>query len=510
MEPPPPPPPPPPHLVVFPFPAQGHVNPAFHFSQHLASRGLCLITFLNIHHYISKLQDRTHSLSLRFFSLPLELPEAEAGGTDLPRLAAATEKMGGVLEDLLVRLLDTDTCQAQGQVRWPPPVCLVTDVFLGWVQDVADKLRLPRFILFTPPAATLMVMLHVPEMVSNGRLPYTKRRSSAEGEVEEDADLVNLPGVTPKVRITDIPSHLILDPSAFMYGYFIRHCRRIPDAAGLLLNTFHELEAPAIDAAQAFLRETPGALSKSHIAAEIEEPRMPRRVLPVGPLLPSDFFERSGSDIVRAPASEDQRCLQWLDTQSPSSIIYVSFGSIAALSDAQIHELALGLEASGHPFLWVVRPENPSATVEDVLPTDFLSRATGRGLVVSWAPQLEILSHPSTAFFLSHCGWNSTLESICSGVALLCWPMFAEQKMNCRFLVDEVKVGLEFSRAGEDGVVVRNEVERVVRLAMETEEGNGMKRRVGELRDVSKKVVSDGGSSFQNLLHHFVQLVSSL
>lgn len=477
-----------PHIVVLPFPAQGHINPGLQFSHLLASSlGLCTVTFVNTTHIIAKLRAaHDPGPSVRFEALA---DDGQHG--DGPDFDKTTEEMGGLLENLLMKLLSGGGAAHD----WPPPVCIVADVFLGWAQDVADKLGLPRFILFTPSPATLVLMLCVPDMIQQGRLPC----SSAAAEVQ--AQPLNLPGLTPTLHLSDAPSHLLLDPSAFMFGFFHRHCKRIPHAAAILLNTFYELESPALDAARDLLGPFPSRW------AEALQKHLPHRVIPVGPLLPSHIFDErrdSRSAVLRARSAEDERCLQWLGRQAPSSVVYVSFGSMAELPGAQIQELALGLEASGKPFLWVVRA--PSA---GHLPPGFAARMEAtQGLVVSWAPQLDVLSHPSTAVFLSHCGWNSTMEGLCAGVAVLGWPVFAEQKMNCRFLVDRLKVAMEF-RKGEAGVVGKEEVERVVREALETDRGRALRRRAGEVSSLATKAVSDGGASHENA-KAFGSLLSSL
>jgi len=163
----------------------------------------------------------------------------------------------------------------------------------------------------------------------------------------------------------------------------------------------------------------------------------------------------------------------------------------------------LGLEASGHRFLWVLRsPSSGFLSIEEIeisqlLPEGFESRIQDRGLVVaSWAPQIPVLSHPSTGGFLSHCGWNSTLESISHGVPMICWPLFAEQRMNRLLLVDEFKVGIP-AKMESDDFVKRGEVERVVRELMEGEDGMRVRARVKELKEAAVSALKEGGSSYK-------------
>ena len=200
-------------------------------------------------------------------------------------------------------------------------------------------------------------------------------------------------------------------------------------------------------------------------------------------------------------------CLRWLDNNSRGSVLYVSFGSGGTLSCAQQGELALGLEMSGQKFLWVVRRPNdeaPNAAYlsdksqfdpSEVLPSGFLERTKGQGLVVpSWAPQTQILSHGAAGGFLTHCGWNSTLESVVFGVPLITWPLFAEQKTNAMILVEDKKVALR-PKANENGLVEREEIAKVVKDLMEGEEGKRLGQRMRDLKDAASRALSKDGSS---------------
>jgi hypothetical protein len=164
--------------------------------------------------------------------------------------------------------------------------------------------------------------------------------------------------------------------------------------------------------------------------------------------------------------------------------------------------LALGLESSQQPFIWVVRPplEAPlnSEFSAEFLPEGFEERVKEkkRGLLIrKWAPQLLILSHPSTGGFLSHCGWNSVLESLSQGVPIIGWPMAAEQFANSKVL-EEVGVCIEMWR-GKDGELKRETVERTVRMLMKEEKGNRLRQKAKEIREAAMKAVSedeDGGN----------------
>ncbi|KAJ1439614.1 UDP-glycosyltransferase family, conserved site [Sesbania bispinosa] len=225
-------------------------------------------------------------------------------------------------------------------------------------------------------------------------------------------------------------------------------------------------------------------------------------VYPVGPII------QTGTRTV--DDSNGLKCLAWLDRQQPCSVLYVSFGSGGTLSQEQVNELALGLELSNYKFLWVVRAPSSSAnaaylsTQNDVdplqfLPSGFLERTKEQGLVIpSWAPQIQILSHSSTGGFLTHCGWNSTLESVVQGVPLITWPLFAEQRMNAVVLSDGLKVGLR-PRVNENGIVERVEIAKVIKCLMEGEEGGKLRQRMKELKEAATNALKEDGSSTKTL-----------
>lgn len=166
----------------------------------------------------------------------------------------------------------------------------------------------------------------------------------------------------------------------------------------------------------------------------------PRSVFPVGPLVHDTFLQPLRS--ITAPqtppfVNPEAPYLQWLNNHPPRSVLYVNFGSVVSVPVRQIHELALGLEASNRPFLLVVRPAKAGddSTKEYSLPERFSGGAVGERLgfvQLEWVEQVDVLTHPAVGGFLTHCGWNSTLESVCRGVPLLAWPFQADQKLNCR------------------------------------------------------------------------------
>ncbi|KAI3472213.1 hypothetical protein Pfo_029701 [Paulownia fortunei] len=196
------------------------------------------------------------------------------------------------------------------------------------------------------------------------------------------------------------------------------------------------------------------------------------------------------------------KCLEWLDKQGPNSVIFVSFGTTSSLSNEQIAELALGLERSEQKFIWVLRDADKGDVFEgDVriapLPERYEERVEGRGLIVrDWAPQLEILGHPSTGGFISHCGWNSCIESISMGVPIAAWPMHSDQPRNAVLMTKVLKIGVEMKDwARRDDVISSDTVEKAVRRLMASREGDEMRKRAAELGDAVKQSVMKGGAT---------------
>lgn len=274
------------------------------------------------------------------------------------------------------------------------------------------------------------------------------------------------------IRLKDLPSFIrSTDPNDFMVEYIVHECERAKRAAAIILNTFDALESGVLNALNNMLPP----------------------VYSVGPLhllenhVPEPDLMKLGSNLWK----EDDGCLEWLDSKEPNSVVLVNFGSITVMTTEQLIEFAWGLANSNQTFLWVIRPDLVSGD-SAVLPTEFLSVIEGRSFLTNWCPQEEVLNHPSVGGFLTHCGWNSTLESLSSGVPVVCWPFFAEQQTNCRYCCTEWGVGMEI-----DSNVKRDDVEALVRELMEGEKGKEMKKKAMEWKKMAKEAIT--GSSCNNL-----------
>ncbi|KAJ7542169.1 hypothetical protein O6H91_10G093200 [Diphasiastrum complanatum] len=473
-----------PHALLCPLPAQGHVNPFLNLAVLLTSKGIA-VTFICAEHRISPLRGDASLLAnplIRLLGLPERVTLGDIGiDQGFDGLIWGGEVADNMKDDFVefVKLCHQNTAPDQ---NFGPPDCIIGDPFVYWTKTVASDLGLPLYTFFTSPAWALTAMIHIPILTSQGLIPL---RSSAQPQ------LMSLPGL-PSLWDTDF-LHYMLDVVPAGIRRMVSNCAMVQSQSSrILLNTTYEIEAGNID------------------ALEKEDPyKTNLKILTIGPLLSHELLDEDRAQLsVRSEyeISAARDCLEWLNTRSPASVLYVSFGSMHNPSEDEIIELAHGLEASTRAFLWVLRPP-PSDTSQDasswlsrVLPQGFQSRTHDRGFILPrWAPQILILSNPSVGGFWTHCGWNSILESICCGVPLIAYPQFAEQRHNCRMIVDQLKIAREIVKDEMKGFPERKAVERAVRSVMEGEEAQEIRRKVEEVRDTMRRAVKENGSSDRNV-----------
>ncbi|KAJ6344102.1 hypothetical protein OIU76_005768 [Salix suchowensis] len=196
-------------------------------------------------------------------------------------------------------------------------------------------------------------------------------------------------------------------------------------------------------------------------------------VIPVG-LLPREKPERK-----QFTDGRWGEIFKWLDDQKPRSVVFVGFGSECKLTKDQVYEIAHGVELSGLPFLWALRKPGWANDDRDALPSGFGERTSDRGIVCTgWAPQLEILGHPSIGGSLFHSGWGSIIEILQFGHTLILLPFIIDQPLNARYVVEK-GLGVEIER-GEDGSFTRDGVEKALKLAMVSVEGKSLREKASE------------------------------
>ncbi|KAG4912616.1 hypothetical protein JHK82_053205 [Glycine max] len=351
----------------------------------------------------------------------------------------------------------------------PPLAALVVDAFANEALEIAKEFDLASYVYIVTSAMTLSLLLHLPTLHEEVACEY---KDCVEG--------IRIPGCV-SIQGRDLPDDF-QDRSSFAYELILQRSKRFDLACGFLVNSFCEMEENVVTA--------------FHEDGKVNVP-----IYLVGPVIQT------------GPSSEsngNSECLSWLENQMPNSVLYVSFGSVCALTQQQINELALGLELSGKKFLWVFRaPSDVDVKNDDplkFLPHGFLERTKEQGLVItSWAPQTQILSHTSTGGFVTHCGWNSTVESIVAGVPMITWPLCAEQRMNAALVTEGLRVGLRPKFRENDGIVEKEETAKVVKNLL-GDEGKGIRQRIGKLKDAAADALKEHGRSTSALFQFVTQL----
>nr|WEA84864.1 UDP-glycosyltranserase [Gynostemma pentaphyllum] len=454
-------------LVFIPTPVIGHLTSAVEFANLLVDRyqNLSITMLLIKPPFHTKSTSLIESLSttdqqngrIQFITLP-EIPIDE-------KTRKSSLSLKALIENQKLHVLETITKRNPDS---PTLAGFVVDMFCITMIDVANQFNIPTYVFFTSGSGFLSLLFHLQDLYD--------RHGNDMDEVLSSVTEFSVPGFDNPIS-REIVYNIFYDKDASKWVH--GNTMRFREAKGVLVNTFSELEA-----------DTMRWFSTSEIPT----------VYPVGPIL----------NLKKKEQSHEDEILKWLDEQPPSSVLFLCFGSLGSFNEDQIKEIAFALERTGVRFLWSLRQTQPkdnpglpsdSAYSEDVLPEGFLDRTAEIGRVIGWAPQVEILAHPATGGFISHCGWNSTLESLWHGVPMAAWPMYAEQQFNAFQMVVElglaVDISLDYNMKGymEKGLILSAEnIESGIRKLMEDNEE--IKKVVKIKSEESKNAVKEGGSSF--------------
>ncbi|KAL3376470.1 hypothetical protein AABB24_003080 [Solanum stoloniferum] len=471
------------HILMIPYPVQGHVIPLMQLAQSLAKYGF-KITFVNTestHKSIltslsgkNSLHDQIHLISV--------LDESESGeDKNVPgKLSEAIFKiMPGKIEKLIQQTNESEDERI---------TCIIADQSLGWALELADKMGIKRAAFITAAAANLILGFNIPKLIDDGLIDNdgTPTIKDHTFQFEPTMPIMN----TSNLLWTSMGNSTM---QKIIFNMLVHNNKSVKSAEWLICNSTYDLE--------------PGAFK---LAPEI---------MPIGPLLSINSLESSTLPLEAEPRisskespnslagsfwPEDSTCLNWLDQQPLCSVVYVAFGSFTIFNETQFQELALGLELSNKPFLWVVRTNTLDAKTDIFLKKIVDKIGRQKGKIVSWAPQQKVLSHSSIGCFVSHCGWNSTIEAISNGVPILCWPYFADQFMNQSYICDIWKVGLGLKK-GENGIISCGEIKDKVEQLL----GNDVfKKRALQIKEMNMSSVKEGGKSHQNLIN-FIEWIKS-
>ncbi|XP_065860819.1 mogroside IE synthase-like [Euphorbia lathyris] len=428
-------------IIAIPLPYQGHLSPVLQLSNRLASKGL-KVTLLVISKTQMTISPNNTSINVEFVSEDIE-------GND--------EYFQKFLGTVSWKLPETVAKLTNSGYRVS---CVLYDSLLPEVLEIAKKLGIGGAPLFTMSCFVSKIF----ETAYQGKLNVP---------IEKTPVLID--GLPP-LDIFDLPSFLFDLVNYKTSLKFLRNqFMNISDADWVFFNTFDTLENEVLK------------LMESQC-----------KITTVGPTIPSLYLDRRiennkdyGLSLFKP---EIESCKKWLDSRETRSVVYVSYGSITVMSEKQMEEIANGLKNSNYYFLWVVRESEVKT-----LPSNFMEETSEKGLVVSWCHQLEVMSYKSIGCFVTHCGWNSTIEALSLGVPMVGMPQWADQTTNAKFIADVWEVGVRVKIDDEERIVKEEEIERCIKEVMEGEKAKYIRMNSEKWKKLAKEAIDVGGTSDMNI-----------
>ncbi|VYS59566.1 unnamed protein product [Arabidopsis thaliana] len=432
-------------IVLVPLPLQGHITPMMQLGQALNLKGFSITVALGDSNRVSSTQ---HFPGFQFVTIPETIPlsQHEALGV-VEFVVKLNETSKEIFKDCIAQLL----LQHGNDIAY-----IIYDELMYFSEATAKEFKIPS-VIFTTGSATNHVCSCILSKLNAEKFLIDMKDPEGQNMVVENLHPLkykDLPtsGMGPLERFLEICAEVVNKRTA----------------SAVIINTSSCLES----------------LSLSWLKQELS--------IPVYPLGPLHITTSANFSLLE----EDRSCIEWLNKQKLRSVIYISVGSIAHMETKEVLEMAWGLYNSNQPFLWVIRPGTES------MPVEVSKIVSERGCIVKWAPQNEVLVHPAVGGFWSHCGWNSTLESIVEGVPMICRPFNGEQKLNAMYIESVWRVGVLLQ-----GEVERGCVERAVKRLIVDDEGVGMRERALVLKEKLNASVRSGGSSYNALdeLVHYLE-----
>ncbi|CAK9181138.1 unnamed protein product [Ilex paraguariensis] len=456
------------HVLMVAFGAIGHMNPMVRLGKRLVSKGLN-VTFATTEDARGRMLQSSKTtttnsiagIQLEFFSDGLSL--------DYDRKAKMDHHMESLNKHGPINLSTII------QTHSPKFSCIINTPSVPWAADVAAAHGIPTAMLWIQPCTLYAIYYRF----YNNLNPFPS---------SEDPNMsVEIPGL-PLLHTEDLPSFILPSNLLSCFPKILSEVfQNMKKLKWVLGNSFHELENEVID-----------SMNEVH------------PIRPVGPLVPSSLLgEDQELDISVDLWKSEDACIDWLNQRDCSSVIYISFGSLLDLSGKDMESIATALKNSKRPFLWVVRSPDSSEKKDDPqLPFGFSEETKDQGLMVQWSPQTKVLAHQSVGCFLSHCGWNSLLETITAGVPVLAYPKWTDQPTNAKLIVDVLRVGVRL-RPDKEGVASSEEVEKCIEEIMNGPYSGEYKKNAAELKKAARETVADGGSSGQNIQWFVDELIGN-
>ncbi|CAN1223561.1 UDP-glycosyltransferase 74E1 [Linum perenne] len=449
-----------PHVILLPCPAQGHINPAIQFSKLLVSKGLKVTLVISTQIELTVSQLSSIQVVLLSSSNPEEDEEEEDDDEKKTYRKRVKKQLPGVVSGL----------REEGE----RVACLIYDSIMPWSLGIARKLKMGGAAFFTQSCAVDAIFCSHHE----GRL---------EIPVGQDRDIC-VEGVGEMLELHDLPS-FFYEPETLLGSLDLlsRQFSTVKDADWVFCNTFSGLEGQALE------------YMESRFKFKAVGPTIPSIYLSAGNTQTEDY----GMSMFKTKPEEAHYIIDWLDSKEVGSVVYVSFGSLAMLSLKQTEEIAAALKMINHPFLWVVRQSE-----KHKIPDNFVDETSERGMVVTWCRQLEVLAHKSTGCFVTHCGWNSTMEGLSLGVPMVGMPQMGDQMTNAKFICDVWKVGVRVKRDEEEKVVKRGEIWWCINEVMDHHNREGIIGNVEKWKNLAWAAAAHGGTSDNNIHDFVAQLIS--
>ncbi|KAI3472564.1 hypothetical protein Pfo_029348 [Paulownia fortunei] len=455
-----------PHAIMVALPYQGHITPFVNLAMKLASKGF-VITFAHvefIHHMLSQSHGSSSEADLfsgaRESGLDIRYTTIDDGfPLEFDRVLHAEEYWESMLRDFPGRVDEFVVNTIQSDPYLAP--FLIADTFYTWPAAIAKKYNLLNVSFWTEPALAFSLAYHIGLLKENGHFPCKEH-------VEEEISY--LPGVE-SISTKDLMSNLKeVEIATIVHKVILKAFGEVKKADFILHNTIHELES--------------GTLS----ALDKIQPNYA-----VGPI---NFSKNLATNTVSMSLWSESDCTHWLESKSPGSVLYVSFGSLVQTSKQVIEEIAYGLLLSEVNFIWVVRADTVSSADTDALPGGFRDEIKDRGLIIPWCNQIMVLSNPAVGGFLTHCGWNSILESMWCGVPMICYPLAYDQPTNRKLVVDDWKIGINL--CDQETSIDRKEVAKKIKNLISGPTSEVLKQEINKVRSILQNALDTNGSSEQN------------